>query len=272
MACNAPFYFTFSRRVLSLSFPRCPSHPSPSNRVQESHRTVAVHDLDPVSRLPEVLAYVFRDHHRAMLTTSAAEANRQIALAFVDVVGQQVHQQFGDALYEFFGLRKRADVFGHARMPSGEPAELGHKMWIGQEADVEAQMRVLGNTVAKAEAHARNQNPFLGGFLPETLGDVGAEFVDIKFGSVDHEVGQRADVAEMTAFGAEGRLHGSIGTERMGTASFAEAADQYGVGGFQINHLSREHAPDRFEDSWKLFQLGTLAYVHHKCRAPNLSR
>src|ERR1700737_3119170 len=70
------------------------------------------------------------------LTPGAAEANRQIALAFVDVVGQQVHQQFGDALYEFFGLRKRANVFGHARRPSGERPELGHKMWIGQEGDV----------------------------------------------------------------------------------------------------------------------------------------
>jgi hypothetical protein len=120
-----------------------------------------VHDLDAVSRLPEVLAYLFRDHYRAMLTTGAAEANRQIALAFVDVVGQQVNQQFGDALYEFFALRKRANVFGHARMPPGERAELGHKMWIGQEADVEDQVCILGDTVAKAEAYARNQNTLL---------------------------------------------------------------------------------------------------------------
>jgi rubrerythrin len=231
-----------------------------------------VHNLDAVSRLPEVLAYLFRDHDRAMLSTRAAEANRQIALAFVDVVGQQVNQQFGDTLYEFFGLRKGANVFGHARMPSGERTELGHKMWIGQEADVEDQICVLGDTVAKAEAYARHQNTFLCGFLPETLSDVCAEFVNIKFGSVDHEVGQGADVAQMTAFSSEGRLHGSIGTERMGTASFTEAADQYGVGGFQINHLGRDHPPDRFEDSWKLFQLGTLAYVYHKRCAPNLRR
>ena len=120
-----------------------------------------MHDLDAVSRLAKVLAYLFRDHYRTMLTTGAAEANRQIALAFVDVVGQQVNQQFGDALYEFFGLGKRANVFGHPRMPSGERAELGHKMWIGQEADVEDQICVLGDTVAKAEAYARNQNTFL---------------------------------------------------------------------------------------------------------------
>src|SRR6202049_2115097 len=146
---------------MAFEFPQPPSNPSPANSVPELLRTGAVHDLDPVSRLPEVLAYLFRDHYRAMLTTRAAEADRQIALAFVDVVGQQVNQQFGDALDEFLGLRKRANVFGHARMPSGERAELGHKMRIGEEADVEDQICVLGDTVAKAEAYARNQNTFL---------------------------------------------------------------------------------------------------------------
>ena len=57
----------------------------------------------------------------------------------------------------------------------------------------------------------------------------------------------------------------------MRAASFAEAAHQDGVGGFEENNLRRNHAPDRFQDSGKLFQLGAFAHVHDKRGAADLT-
>ena len=63
-------------------------------------------NLHAVSGLVQALAYFLGDHHGTVLAAGAAKADREIALAFVDVVRQQVNQQIGNAEDEFLGLRK----------------------------------------------------------------------------------------------------------------------------------------------------------------------
>ena len=116
-----------------------------------------------------------------MLPPGAAEADGQITLALVDVMGQQVNQQFGDALDELLRLRERPNVFGNARVTSGKWAEFGHEVWIGQEADVEDEVGVFGNSVTEAETDAGNEYAFLRSFLVETFRNVGAELVNVEF-------------------------------------------------------------------------------------------
>ena len=41
-----------------------------------------------------------------MLAAGAAKGNGEIALAFLDVVGQQVYKKIGDAVHELLRLRK----------------------------------------------------------------------------------------------------------------------------------------------------------------------
>ena len=50
--------------------------------------------------LRQALAKLVGDHHAAMMAAGAAERNGEIALAFLDVVRQQVDQQIGDTLDE----------------------------------------------------------------------------------------------------------------------------------------------------------------------------
>jgi len=80
---------------------------------------VAVHDFHAVVRMAKVFANFFGDHDLTGLAACATKGDGQIALAFVDVMRQQVDEQIGDARDELAGLRKRADVLGDARIAAG---------------------------------------------------------------------------------------------------------------------------------------------------------
>jgi hypothetical protein len=51
--------------------------------------TVPMHDLHFVSRFPQPLLYILRDHYRAVLPARASEADGEVALALANVVWQQ---------------------------------------------------------------------------------------------------------------------------------------------------------------------------------------
>src|SRR5208282_6829283 len=76
---------------------------------------VPVHNFDFVACFQQSLADIFGNHHRAMLSARASEADGQVALALANVVRQQVDQQFRDAVDELLRLWKRPDVLGDSR-------------------------------------------------------------------------------------------------------------------------------------------------------------
>src|SRR5215467_7708303 len=112
-----------------------------------------------------------------MLAAGAAEADGQVALAFADVVRNQVHQQGGDTVNEFLCLGKRADVFRHLGVASRQMAELRNKVGIGQEAHVEEQVHVVGHAGAVSKADDGDQNVLVGATAGELLRDVGTQLV-----------------------------------------------------------------------------------------------
>jgi hypothetical protein len=160
-------------------------------------------DLDPVAGLSQALTDFLADHYRTMLAASATEGDGQITFSFSDVMRQQVHQQFGDSFYEFPGLGKRPDVSGDFGIASGEWTEFGHEMWIGQKPDIEQQVGVLGHSMFEAEADAGDHKVFVRLVLLKTLGDVGAQFVNIKAGGVDDEIGYGANGTQVAALCGE---------------------------------------------------------------------
>ena len=123
-------------------------------------------------------------------------------------------------------LRERTNVLGDARIASCQRPKLGDEMRIGQEAYIEDQIGVLRNSLTESEAHAGNQNAFFRGLFLKTLGDVSAKFVHVELRSVDDEIGDRANGAQVTAFGFEGGLHRRICAQRMRAAGLAETAQQ----------------------------------------------
>src|SRR5579859_2650957 len=139
-----------------------------------------MHDFYAVSRVPEILPQLFSNHHRTMLPTCATHRDRQIALAFMNVVRKQEHQQIRDPLHELAGLGKRADISRNLRVASGQRPEFWNEMWVRQKADVKHQVSILGHTFPKSEAYARNQQALLRRLLVKTLFDVRAQLVDVE--------------------------------------------------------------------------------------------
>src|SRR5271166_5686848 len=99
------------------------SDPRTLERPRTSPRAIAMHDFHFVSCSAQPLAHVFGNHDGTMLPAGATEADGQVALAFVNVVGEQVDEQFGDAADEFLRLRKRTNIFRDSRMAAGERTE-----------------------------------------------------------------------------------------------------------------------------------------------------
>ena len=90
-----------------------------------------------VAFLGQPFAHFLGDHDGAVLSAGAAKGDGEIALALVDVVRQEEEQQVGDASKEFLRLVEFADVGNDFWMESGEVAELGNEVRVGEEAHVE---------------------------------------------------------------------------------------------------------------------------------------
>src|SRR5579864_2544715 len=101
-----------------------------------------------------MFADFFGNHDGTVLSTGATEGDSQIALAFVDVVRQQINEKIGNARDEFPGLRERANVLGEAGIGPRKRPEFGHKVWVRQEAHVKNQVGVLGDTLTESETYA----------------------------------------------------------------------------------------------------------------------
>src|SRR6266851_3249881 len=238
MECKPLFY-------LSCHYPIWPFQlPGPlRTKFELLLRTIAMDHLHPISRLPQVSADVSGNNDRTMLSPSATETNGQVALAFMDVVRQQVNQQIGDALDEFLGLGERADILRHARVASCQRAKLWHKVRVGQEPHVKDEVGILGHAMTKAETHARDQDAFLARLLAETLRNVGPQFMDVELRGVDDEIGQPADRAQMAPLGLQCRFYWRVRAQRVGTAGFAEPSQKHSIGCLQVDDLGGNHFP-----------------------------
>src|SRR5439155_702827 len=121
---------------------------------RNSHRLnqVAVGYLGAVPGAAEALVDLLGDHHRPMMAARAAERDREIALAFTDVVRQQIDQKVGDALDELDGLRERSDIARDFGIAAGKLLERWNVIGIGEEPDIENQVAIGRHAMAVAEA------------------------------------------------------------------------------------------------------------------------
>ncbi len=153
-----------------------------------------MHHFHAVSGFVQALAYLLGDHDRAVLPAGAAKADRQIALAFVDVVRQQVNQQIGDALNK---LLASAETTGYiwplagSRPVSGRNS--GTKCGLGRKRTSKTRSASSGTPWRKPKLTHETRMFFSVSLLAETLGDVGAQFVHVELGGVDDDIGQGAN-------------------------------------------------------------------------------
>src|ERR1051325_6162617 len=170
-------------------------------------RAIAVDDFDPVIGATQALGHFFGNHHRAVLAPGATERNRQVALAFADVVRDEIDQQRRNPRDKFAGLREGADVFGDTLVAPRQWPEFRHKVRIRQETHIKDQVRILGNALTEPEAHARNQQALLSRLFLETLRDERAKLMNIELRSIDDKVGELTDRAEMPPLRFESGFH-----------------------------------------------------------------
>src|SRR5713101_7696926 len=226
--------------------------------------------LHPVLSFAQAFAYLLRNHDGAVLASGAAEGDGQVAFAFLDVVGQQIYEQLRDARDELLGLGKRPDVPCDLRISSGERAELGDEVGIGEKADVEEQIGVIGHSMFEAETDTRHQDVLVRFVLAKTGGDVRPQLMDIESGSIDDQVRNGADGTKVAALSDQRSLDRRIGAQRMRPARFAEAAQQDGLIGFEENYLCRQQAFDRLDDCREGLQLRAFTNVYHESGAVDL--
>ena len=151
--------------------------------------------FDAVSGAAKVLADFFGDHHGAMLSTGASESDRKITFSFVDVMRQQIDEKIGNARDELSGLGKGTDIFGDLRIAARQRTKLGNEVRIGEKANIENEIGVFRNSLAKPEADGGYKNAFFRRLFVKTLVDVRTQLVHIELRRVDDEVGITADGA-----------------------------------------------------------------------------
>src|SRR5689334_15855515 len=230
---------------------------------------VAMSFLDPVTGRGQPLADFTGDQHAAVVSPGAAERYRQIALAFGDIVRQQVDQQFRNALDKFSGLRKRSNVARHARMLAAIVLERRDVVRIGEEPHVEHQVALGRHPMAVAETgylHQDIRRPFLPSERPVNSFP---QLVHIEFGGVDNGVRQLADWFQLLPFAPNAGTYALRGAQRMRTPRLTEAPNQGGLVSFKEDQPGWHHPPDAFEQARKTFERGALADVHHQRRPPN---
>src|SRR5690348_9871196 len=159
-----------------------------------------------------------------MLAAGAAERDRQIALAFADIVRHEIDEQFGNSINELFSLRELTNVGSDFGVLACQRTELRHEVRVRQKTNIEYQIGIAGHAVLEAEAHAGNENAVAAAFpILKLFEDVGAQLVDVELGCINDDVGQIADEIELFALRTNGRRNRRTLAQRMRPSRLAEA-------------------------------------------------
>src|SRR5215207_7498170 len=119
---------------------------------------VAVLHLDEVAPvLAEVGGVVLRDHDRAVAAARAADRDDEVRLALGDVLRQQVLEQRQHAVLEVLQPPVAPDVADDPPVEAGQRAQVRLPVRVGEEADVEHEVRVARRPVLVAERAERDR-------------------------------------------------------------------------------------------------------------------
>src|SRR3954471_8227907 len=165
---------------------------------------VAMHDLDEdVVARGVPLAEVLGDRDRAVPAAGAADRDREVRLAFGDVLRQQEVEQRDDALVELGEAPVALDVGDDARVVAGQRPERRLVVRVGEEAHVEHEVGVAGGAVLEAEALERDRQARRRRAREELVGDLAAQHVRLQAGRVDDDVRALLDRLEHRALGGD---------------------------------------------------------------------
>ena len=105
----------------------------------------------------EERAELFDEDHRPVPPSGAAQRDGEVRLALALVERQEEGEQVFEPVHELAALRVFQDEFPHRRVATVEGAEGVHEVGVREEADVEDQVRVVGDPVLVAEGDQRDR-------------------------------------------------------------------------------------------------------------------
>src|SRR5690348_4679636 len=231
---------------------------------------ISVRYLGGEAALLEGFFDLLGEHDGAVFAAGATESNRQIAFAFANVVRDEVGKKALNAAEKFAGLRKRTDVLLDLGILAGIAAKTRDEMGIGQETDVENEIRIRGNAKLVAETHDGHEHRTLVRIL-ETLCDEVAQLVDVELSGIDDHVSEFADGLHESALVTQAFADRERFAEGMRAPCLAVAPEEGIVVGVDENQSDGVILAEVLQKKRKLFQLHTFAGVHKQSGAGEIA-
>src|SRR6266702_43128 len=149
-------------------------------------------------------------------------------------------------------------------MRAGVETKLREEMWVGQESNVEDQVRALRHTVLETEAQGRNQQRLaLFTTALEKIDQVRAQFVDVELRGIDLQIRNVADRLQPAALADDRGGHRVDGAEGMGTAGFTEAPHQHFIARIEVDQGDIQLLLEVADDCRELLEAAALANIYH---------
>src|SRR5215467_13222494 len=177
------------------------------------------------------------ERHRAMAAPGAAEGHGEVCLALPLVEGEKESQEVLDLGEQRPALLEGHHELLHSRVAPIQALEAVHEVRVGQEANVEDEVGVVGRAVLEAEGHQRHGEGIRGALGAVAFDEALLELVDGQSRGVDDAVRALAQVGERATLGPDALQHAALPRQGMTPPRLLVAPHQRLVGRLEEEHL-----------------------------------
>src|SRR3990172_3514874 len=185
----------------------------------------------------EERAELFDEDHRPVPPSGASDGDGQVGFPLALVERQQESEQVLQPVQQLAAFPVLEHEVPHRRVLPVEEAQLVHEVGVGEEADVEDQVRVVRDPVLVAEGDQRHRQAAPALRLPVEIHQQLLELVDGQARGVHDPVGDLPDVGHRLPLGPDPVEDIAVRRERVPPAGLVVAADERLVPRFEEQHL-----------------------------------
>jgi hypothetical protein len=191
----------------------------------------------------EPLGEELGDHDAPVIAAGAADCDREPRLALLDVRRDREVEELLEEVEEAAGHRLAQDVVADLLGHAGERPQLRHVIGVGDEPDVEDQVRLERHSELVAEADQLH-GELVGSGRGRQLGEEPLpQLAEREVRGIDDHVGLVADRFEEAALLGDRVRDAAMVAEGMAMAGLAEAPDQDVVAGLEEDDPRLDPAP-----------------------------
>src|SRR3990172_9233436 len=220
----------------------------------------------------EERAGLFDEGHRPVPPSGASDGDGQVGFPLALVERQQESEQVLQPVQQLAAFPVLEHEVPHRRVLPVEEAQLVHEVGVGEEADVEDQVRVVRDPVLVAEGDQRHRQGAPALRLPVEIHQQLLELVDGQARGVHDPVGDLPDVGHRLPLGPDPVEDIAVRRERVPPAGLVVAADERLGPRFEEQHL-RGVAPllQLLEGLDEVGEVFPLPHIHAKGDPPDFA-